>query len=176
MSLVVVAVLAAGLVAAAMYFGYIGGPGGTDVAITSPTPCVTAAAKPLDPRKVKVNVYNATSRSGLAAGTADELRAKRFSVGVVANDPTGAKVSGTALVRYGPKGAASAKLVAAQVKGAKLVRDRRTNATVDLVLGNGFNGLSSVVVATAAPSVPCAATSTPTRSGVAKTRPTTTPR
>ena len=170
MSFVVLGVIAAGLVAAGLYLGVIGAPP-AKVQITGPSPCATAAKRPLDPRRVRVNVYNATGRAGLAAATADRLRARRFAVGDVANDPKRAKVAGSALIRYGRKGSAGAKLVATQVAGATLKADKRTDAVIDLVLGATFSTLTPVPTApTQAPG--CA----PTRTGAPVTRPTTTPR
>lgn len=170
MVVVVLVVLGAGLGAGGLYLGLFGTTS-TDVATTTPRPCVTTAA-PLDPRRVRVNVYNASGRTGLASRTADDLRARRFAIGAVTNDPTGAKVTAAALIRYGRTGSASAKLVATQLRGATLVADKRPNAVVDLVLGAAFTGLSPVATTTATPT--CAAT--PARSAVPKTRPTTTPR
>ena len=51
------------------------------------------------PEKVKVNVYNATSRGGLASDTAKALKRRGFRIGKVANDPTKRKVTGEAEVR-----------------------------------------------------------------------------
>ncbi|MEO7745478.1 MAG: LytR C-terminal domain-containing protein [Actinomycetota bacterium] len=178
MSFVVLGVIAAGLVAAGLYLGVLG-TAAAPVTITEPTPCTTATVRPLDPRRVKVNVYNATGRAGLAAATADRLRARRFAVGDVANDPKRSKVTGSALIRYGRKGSAGAKLVATQVAGATLKADKRTDAVVDLVLGPTFSTLTPVPTApTQAPrcTPPTKATTTPTRTGAPATRPTTTPR
>lgn len=170
MSLVVLGVIAVGLVAAGLYLGVIGTPS-TPVVINTPTPCTTTTARPLDPRRVKVNVYNATGRVGLAAATADRLRARRFAVGDVDNDPKRSKVPGSALIRYGRKGFAGAKLVATQVAGAELKADTRTDAVVDLVLGATFSTLTPVPTATTQ-----APKCTSTRTGAPVTRPTTTPR
>lgn len=174
MSFVVLGVIAAGLVAAGLYLGVIGTPS-TPVVINAPTPCTTTKVRPLDPKRVTVNVYNATGRAGLAAATADRLRARRFAVGDVANDPKRSKVPGSALIRYGRKGSAGAKLVATQVAGAKLKADTRTDAVVDLVLGTTFSTLTPVPTASA-PAPTCTATATPTRTGAPVVRPTTTPR
>jgi hypothetical protein len=104
------------------------------------TPTCTATTA-LAPAQVKVNVYNATSRSGLAAKTAAEVRKRGFRVATVANDPLGKDVGTAAEVRYGRSGTASSVLVIKLVKGAKAVPDRRTDASVDLVLGDKFKAL-----------------------------------
>ena len=90
---------------------------------------------------MKVNVYNATSRSGLAAKTAAEVRKRGFRVATVANDPLDKAVTATAEVRYGRSGTASSVLVIKLVKGAKAVPDQRTDSSVDLVLGDKFKAL-----------------------------------
>lgn len=102
-------------------------------------PATTACADPAD---VAVNVYNATSRDGLAAGVAEDLRARGFDVRTVANDPRGAEVTGVAQVRHGSAGQDGARSVAAHVTDAQQVRDGRKRATVDLVLGPRFTSLA----------------------------------
>lgn len=158
MAFVVVLVVAAGLIAAGLYLQISGRPSTAEV-VTAPTPCSTGAPAPLDPRRVKVNVYNATGRAGLAASTANGLRARRFVVGAVANDPAKAKVTGTALVRYGGKGSRAATLVGSQVRGARLAKDKRAGADIDLVLGAGFTTLAPPAKGLPAKSGACTPTS-----------------
>jgi hypothetical protein len=97
-----------------------------------------AAPKPAD---ITVNVYNATDRDGLAGKTAAEVRERGFDVATITNDPLQRTVPGPAEVRYGKAGAAKAKVVLRLVKGAKPVRDARTDASVDLVVGEKFTAL-----------------------------------
>jgi hypothetical protein len=94
----------------------------------------------LTPSAVTVNVYNATDRQGLAASVAKSLRTQGFKV---ANDPLSKSISGVGEVRRGPTGEAGATLAAARLSGAKVVRDQRTDQTVDMVLGNRFRALSA---------------------------------
>lgn len=161
----VLLLLAAGGAGYAFFTGMIGGKGSVDVS-TLP-PCPTSTGKPLVPAQVVVNVYNATDRGGLAAQVATSIGRRSFQIGVVANDPLRAKVAGTAVVRYGPRGAAGARLVATQVDAAKLLKDKRKNATVDLVLGAKFKGLRSLAAITATPAAtptcrPVSPSATPT--------------
>jgi hypothetical protein len=170
-------VIAAGIGAAGVYLGRFELPGGSAEPTPTPTPCVSVAAaktKPLNPRTIKVNVYNATSRAGLAASTAAAMRKRQFAVAKVANDPAKAKVSGVGIVRHGAKASAAAALVAAQLPGAKLVRDKRTSAVVDLVVGQKFKALGPAVKTPPVKKV-CAPSASP-RTGVPKSKPTTTPR
>ena len=127
-------------------------------AAASPSPCVTTTVQPglalPQPAAVTVNVYNATDRAGLARSTADVLKARGFAIGTIANDPLGTTVTGVAEVRHGPDGLAEAQLVVFYVPGAVLVADKRTDATVDLVLGEEFTrvaGQKSVDAALASP-------------------------
>jgi LytR cell envelope-related transcriptional attenuator len=144
---VLVLLLAAGVVAAGYYTGRLGSSG--DGATVRPRPsCPPASARParpaatLSPSRVRVNVYNATTVNGLAARVATGLRQRAFRVGAVANDPRGTHPAGTAVVRYGAKGTAAARLVGNQVPRSTLQRDRRRSATVDLVLGRAFTALA----------------------------------
>jgi hypothetical protein len=74
-------------------------------------------------------------------------------VGQVANDPLKKKIEAPAEIRFGPNGKAGSELVAKLVEGAVPTQDTRADASVDLVIGNGFKAL---VVA------PTTTTSTPT--------------
>lgn len=106
-----------------------------------PSPTCTATSTALTPASVTVNVYNATERAGLAAKTASDVRKRGFTISTIANDPLQKPVAGIAEVRYGASGEAGSKLVLALVKGARAVKDARTDASVDLVLGTKFTAL-----------------------------------
>jgi len=105
--------------------------------------CLPAA--PADgppPGEVQVNVYNATTRSGLASTTAGQLRERGFVILDVANDPLARQIDGTAEVRANPAQQAAANVVLAQLPGAVFVPDQRAEPTIDLVLGDGFESLA----------------------------------
>ncbi|MDO8307032.1 MAG: LytR C-terminal domain-containing protein [Actinomycetota bacterium] len=120
---------------------------------SSPSPCVTTMVIPADvlpaANRVRVNVYNATEVAGLAGRAAKELGARDFQVVKISNDPLEQKIPGVAQIRYGPKGAASAQVLAFQVPGAELVEDTRKGRTVDLAMGEEFAGLAPVEEITA---------------------------
>jgi cytoskeletal protein RodZ len=107
------------------------------------------AALPL-PSAITVNVYNATTRKGLAKTTSGELAARGFHTGKVTNDPSKKIIAAAAEIRYGPAGAEAAKVVAAQVIGAVLVPDNRKDGSVDFVLGEGYAALATPAQASAA--------------------------
>ncbi|MDP1875964.1 MAG: LytR C-terminal domain-containing protein [Actinomycetota bacterium] len=131
---------------------------------TSPSPCVTTMVIPAEvlpaANRVRVNVYNATEVAGLAGRAAKELGARDFQVVKISNDPLEKKIPGVAQIRYGPKGAASAQVLAFQVPGAELVEDARKGRTVDLAMGEEFAGLAPVEEITAMMAEP-----TPSASG-----------
>lgn len=116
-------------------------------AAPTPTPCATELVPAGDvlpkPGKVTVNVYNATTTSGLASKTATALEDRGFRVGRVANDPTDAAVAGVAEIRYGPKAEQAAQLVLAYVPGAELVAVDRKGPRVDLAVGAAFTELAA---------------------------------
>jgi len=121
-------------------------PGPGTSGTSSPDTCVTVTVTPgaalPEPATVTVNVYNATDRSGLARTTADELKNREFGIGAVANDPLGKSIAGVAEIRYGVDGADNAKLLRYYAPKAKLVQDKRTDATVDLVLGEQWKAVA----------------------------------
>lgn len=132
---VVAAVLGVSLFVAAGYVqGWLGKHADTPRAC-APKTAVTA-------NQVTLNVYNATSHSGLARKTADGLKKRGFKIATVANDPLEKKVTGSSEVRYGNGGARAAKLVAAQVRGAKMVQDSRSDGSLDIVIGDRFTALA----------------------------------
>ena len=111
---------------------------------TAPPPTVVA------PAKVKVNVYNATERRGLASAVATQLKKRGFKVGKVSNDPLKRTVTGLAEVRSSTTGADAARTVGAHVGQVVLVPDQRKDASVDLVLGATFKKLVPPKAAAAA--------------------------
>jgi hypothetical protein len=112
---------------------------GEEATVTAAPTCRPAAG--VAPEDVQLNVYNATSRSGLAAATAGTLRERGFTILAVSNDPLAKQVPGTAEVRANPQVQAAADLVASQVPEAQFVPDSRAEPTVDLVLGDAFEAL-----------------------------------
>ena len=119
-----------------------------------------ATCSPYDPKAVtpestRVNVFNASTRVGLAGSVSRSLGERGFVIGKVANDPSNRKMPKVAEIRYGPKGAAQAKLLRTSMpKGTTLVKDRRKVVTVDLALGPKFTTLAPVPTTTALPMCP----------------------
>ena len=152
------------------------GPGGKQIALTlaaqvqnaqlsqddRPDPSVDLvlgskfAMMPVPPppaSTVTVNVYNTTFKAGLAGTVADGLRARGFKTADIGNDPQKAFLpDDVVLVRYGKHGDAAARRAAAQFSSAKLSYDaRRTDQTLDVVLGNKYTELVPTAQATPKP-------------------------
>ncbi|WP_240528486.1 LytR C-terminal domain-containing protein [Streptomyces humi] len=116
-------------------------------AAASPSPAAGASAAALPkPAQITVNVYNATTRTGLAKDTADALKKRGFKIGDVGNAPArfDSKVKGTAVL-LGPASALKTSLpvLATQLTAA----DQRTEAgrkgtAVDLIIGDAFKALT----------------------------------
>ena len=147
----VLVVLASGAFAA-WWFLVRDAPAGKSTVACPPSP--SAAAKlppPVAARTVRMNVYNATDRSGLAGAVSAVMAQRGFRVVTVANDPAGRRVTAAAEVRHGPRGLAAARTVAAHVDGqVVLVPDRRPDASVDLVVGAAWRAARTPAAAAAA--------------------------
>jgi len=141
----VVLVLLVGLVAAAVVVALAIMNG----QIKLPTAERSAAAAPLcpeatydytPPAKIKLNVYNSTSRPGLARTVADEFVARKFVVGAVGNTESGYR--GVALVVSGAAGQSAAFSVQRNLPGSDYVQDGRNDASVDVILTGDFKALA----------------------------------
>lgn len=118
----------------------------------APTPASSASAAPASaalpvPAQITVNVYNATTRSGLAKTTADELKKRGFKIGQVGNASAqfDKKVTGAGIV-LGPSGGVNSSMpvLGSQLPGAERRADAgRKDASVDLVIGDGFKALAA---------------------------------
>jgi len=117
--------------------------------------CPPASSLPLETSQVAVRVLNATETAGLAASTRDDLEGRGFV-------PLGAgnfarEYPGTAKILFGETGLLKAYTVALQFENPELVLDARTNATVDIILGEEFVALRSQLAPELDPETPLAA-------------------
>jgi LytR cell envelope-related transcriptional attenuator len=147
MTVIVLLVIATGVAAYGYQQGWLWQPA-DDVTVGALPTCPPPTPHALTAADVHVNVYNSTSRDGLASTVATALGKRSFAVETVANDPLNAHVTGTALIRYGSSGVEAAKLVTAQVPKATMRRDKRKGTTVDLVLGEAFRQLAPAAAPT----------------------------
>ena len=96
-----------------------------------------------EPKDIRTNILNGTDRPGLAHSVADAFRDRGFQVEKEATD--GKRITGVAVLRYGPKGVSSAQLLRAYfLNEAKREYDaKRKDDTVDVVLGDSFQQLAT---------------------------------
>jgi len=119
----------------------------------SPVPSASAAALPR-PAQITVNVLNATTRSGLAKTTADELKKRGFKIGEVGNATKqyDKKVTGIGIL-IGPSASLNTSLpvLATQLDTAERRTDAARKGTeIDLIIGDRFKALNSQAAATKA--------------------------
>ncbi|MEE1939681.1 LytR C-terminal domain-containing protein [Streptomyces sp. TRM 70361] len=116
-----------------------------------PAPTPTRTGAPPRPAAVTVNVYNATTRAGLAKKTADELRKRGFKIGEVANAPASLdkKVKETGLLMGPPEAYRSGAfdVLLTQLPDAVVRPVGREGGEVDLVLGDAFRALAAEAAA-----------------------------
>ncbi|GAB2604128.1 LytR C-terminal domain-containing protein [Pseudactinotalea suaedae] len=129
-----------------------GGPAATPDAIAPP--CPPADALPVPYAEINVNVLNGTDEQGLASRTATSLQAYGVQIGQQAN---GTPYGGVAQLTVGPLGVASAYSLAAVFTEAQIVLDSREDATVDLLLGEGYETLVPLEEVALDPAVPIVA-------------------
>lgn len=141
----VVLVLLVGLVTAAIVLAVAIMNGQIKIPTAQPSQTATSAcpAASFDytpPEKINLNVYNSTSRPGLARTVADEFAARKFLVGAVDNSTSGYR--GVALVVSGAAGQSAAFSVQRNLPGSDYFQDGRTDPSVDVILTGDFKELA----------------------------------
>lgn len=134
--------LIAFLIALAVNLGWLGDRSESVAAPSASPSC--SGVQPAAPKDVMVNVYNATTRAGLAGTTAKALRDQGFRTLAVTNDPLRKKIAGVGEIRHGTNGQEAAAAVLLRIPAATLVSDTRADASVDVALGEGFQGVTVV--------------------------------
>lgn len=130
-----------------------------------PLPCATTMVTPAEvlpqAEKVRINVYNATKRKGLAAETALALKLSGFKILGVSNVPDGRRLDNFAELRHGAKGKKAAELLRFYMPDAILVQDTRGGKDVDVVLGREFTVIADDAEVAASMASPSPSTSGP---------------
>lgn len=90
--------------------------------------------------QINLNVYNSTSRPGLARSVADEFLARKFVVGAVSNVDAGYR--GAAAVISGAAGQSAAFSVQRNLPGSDYFQDSRTDGSVDVILAQDYAALT----------------------------------
>jgi hypothetical protein len=131
--------VAAIIIALAIFTGQVKFP--TTEASDEPVAVCPAATFDYTPNdQINLNVYNSTSRPGLARSVADEFLARKFVVGAVAN--TDASYRGVAAVVSGAAGQSAAFTVQRNLPGSDYFQDGRTDASVDVTLAGDYEALA----------------------------------
>ncbi|HWM01652.1 MAG TPA: LCP family protein, partial [Actinophytocola sp.] len=95
-------------------------------------------SQPVDPKSVKLQVFNGGNPTGgIAGSTADELAALGFQIVWVDTAPETVKKT---VIKYAKGSEAAAQTVRAAVPAAELVEDPSLVGAVQLVIGPGFDG------------------------------------
>lgn len=95
----------------------------------------------LPAEQVRVNVYNAGNREGLAGATMDQLRRRGFLRGSAENAPTDISVDAVAIYDRKPESAA-VRLVSKQFMGqVEVFRRPDISDGVDIVVGSDYRGI-----------------------------------
>jgi hypothetical protein len=102
--------------------------------------CPAATYNYVAPQKIKLNVYNSTSRPGLGRTVANEFLARKFVVGAVGNARS--SYHGSAVVVSGAAGQSAAFSVQRNLPGSDYVQDGRNDASVDVILTGDFKALT----------------------------------
>ena len=129
-----------------------------------PDPCVeqTVSKGTLRSSQVTVSVYNGGNRRGLAGDVGRSLRAKGFKVQRTAN--TQEKISKTVIVGANAKNP-EVLLVKGFFKDAVVKSDKRSDRSVDVLVGNkygGFNKKASATIGVKTPTVCLPSVKSPT--------------
>lgn len=131
------AAVGSGLVTSPLKIGFSSASVPSDKAVVEPC-LVKGKEKPVAYSKIKINVYNASTRKGLAASTSKVLQERGFAVLEMSNTKDNVN---NVQIRFGAKGVGRAYTLAAQFKSAILQYDARTDSTLDLTVGEAFEGL-----------------------------------
>lgn len=92
--------------------------------------------------EVEINVYNATTREGLAGRVAEELEGRGFQVKEVENYQRQETITGNGWARFGPAGAPGATTLSQHARDFEQVEIERERPVIDLVLGPDFTALA----------------------------------
>ncbi|MER8188229.1 LCP family protein [Kitasatospora sp. NPDC094015] len=128
------------------------------------------AAGTVAPGLIRIQVLNGTGIQGLGARVDTDLRTAGFATTGTPSNAGGTAVARTA-VRYDPTWDESARTVAAALPGAELVKVPGLGATVQVVAGADYRGVTGVPLASPLPSAAPTAAPAPAPAGPASPEP-----
>ena len=110
---------------------------------TCPKDAVIVDIRLPEPKEVKINMVDATGTSGTLGNVTEQFKHRQFQV--TRQPAPEATINKVAILRYGPKAVGGAWLVRAYfLDDAVTTFDiKRTDDTVDVVLGAGFKKLAT---------------------------------
>lgn len=103
--------------------------------------CPPQGSVPVDPASFKVNVFNGTSRAGLAATVKKELQGAGFKPGDVGNFDAG--YDGTVLIRVGADQIEQGYTLSRLFDNPLVVFSERDTEGIDLILGAAYEEMGS---------------------------------
>jgi hypothetical protein len=109
--------------------------------VQTPVCAVAVPTEAPPPEEISINVYNGTTRNGLASQVAREMREQGYVILDVANDPLNRSVTGVAEVRAANPDHLAVLLIMSQFPGAGFVPDERSDEVIDVVLGEQFTAI-----------------------------------
>lgn len=106
-------------------------------------PCLPTDAEPVELQTISANVYNSTSRSGIAAEAASQLSSIGVSVGTTDNW-TSQSLQESARIQTGPSGVTAAYTLAQYIPDSVIQFNAdTTNDVLTVILGAEWNGITS---------------------------------
>jgi len=150
----------AGLGAIGVFTGAISSPFSRDFSTpkadpknaVAPAPCPPEGSLPVAYKDIQAKVLNSTKRGGLATTTAAALAGRGFTIVGTGNSP--AAVAGSVRIGFGASGVGAAYTIAAQFDHPALALDARTDAGVDVIVGDSFETLLEPTAITLDPAAP----------------------
>ena len=106
-----------------------------------PTPGADGRKLRVSPGEIRVDVHNATGVEGEGWASAEDLAAQGFGIGVV-NDRR--KVAATTTIRHTADQRQAARTLQAAIPGSVLELDPQNGATLDLTLGEDYEGVAAI--------------------------------
>ncbi|MBF9130459.1 LytR C-terminal domain-containing protein [Plantactinospora sp. S1510] len=119
---------------------------GKDTAEACPPGYKLADARLRLPQDIKINVFNATSTTGLAKDVKEDFQNRKFQVLKAGDEPKNKGVDGVAVLRYGPKGVGSYHVLKAYFlnEATREFDLERDTDVVDVVIGSDFKQLATI--------------------------------
>lgn len=107
-------------------------------ASTGDIPCPSEETQPLATSSIKVQVFNTTSRSGVARDASDMLKTVGFQVADPSNSSP--EYAGSAQIQAGPQSVDAAYTVARFFPSSRVTLTDNTEPGVTVLLGSLYNG------------------------------------